>query len=210
MVVPTHLSDVKRRSHSYSHLARAFARRAAVSISCSAVTEHHTALTTKSDSVLNLARGRSLAVSGGAFEEIPMKVNEGIHWIINCTPEFERTVAFFRDSMGLRLAEEGIPVTDKQFTRYALLRLPDGGTLEIVEPADKTISALYAAPVVCFKVDDLAQARRELSGNGAEFVAPIFQAHEHEAWTYFRAPDGHVYQVWSDAMSGEQGAKFTE
>jgi catechol 2,3-dioxygenase-like lactoylglutathione lyase family enzyme len=139
-----------------------------------------------------------------------MKANHGIHWIIDCTPEFERTVALFRDSIGLRLAEEGIPVTDTQFTRYALLRLPDGATLEIVEPANETIRALYAAPVICFKVDDLAQARRELSNKGAEFVTPVFQAQEHMAWTYFRAPDGHVYQIWSDGKSSEQDDTSTQ
>ncbi len=126
-----------------------------------------------------------------------MKVSEGPNWIITCTPEFERTVAFFRDIIGLGLAEAGVPVTDTQFTRYALLRLPDGGTLEIFEPADEAVRALYAAPVVCFHVDDLAQAQRELADNGAEFVAPIFRAQDQVAWTYFRAPDGHVYQIWS-------------
>jgi catechol 2,3-dioxygenase-like lactoylglutathione lyase family enzyme len=157
--------------------------------------------------MLNLERWRPLAAS---LKELPVKVNDGIHWIIDCTPEFDRTVAFFRDIMGLRLAEEGIPVTDTQFARYALLRLPDGGTLEIVEPADEAVGTLYAAPVITFKVDDLAQARRELSGNGVEFVAPIFQVQERVAWTYFRAPDGHVYQIWSDAMSEELGATSTQ
>jgi catechol 2,3-dioxygenase-like lactoylglutathione lyase family enzyme len=127
-----------------------------------------------------------------------MQVSESVNWTINCTPEFEQTVAFFRDLMGLRLVEEGIPVTDTQFSRYALLRLPNGGTLEIVEPTDEAVRALYAAPVVCFKVDDLAQAQHELAGNGAEFVAPIFRARDHMSWTYFRAPDGHVYQIWSE------------
>ena len=126
-----------------------------------------------------------------------MKVSEGPNWIIICTSEFERSVAFFRDIIGLGQAEAGVPVTDTQFTRYALLRLPDGGTLECVEPADDAVRALYAAPVVCFHVDDLAQARRELADNGAEFVAPIFRAPNQMAWTYFRAPDGHVYQIWS-------------
>ncbi|HEV8190100.1 MAG TPA: VOC family protein [Ktedonobacterales bacterium] len=126
-----------------------------------------------------------------------MKVTEGINWVITCTPEFERTVAFFRDIMNLSLVEEGVPVTDMQFTRYALMRLPNGGTLEIVEPANEAISALYAAPVVSFKVEDLAQARRELVDKGAEFVAPIYRAQDHMSWTYFRAPDGHVYQIWS-------------
>jgi catechol 2,3-dioxygenase-like lactoylglutathione lyase family enzyme len=127
-----------------------------------------------------------------------MKVVEGINWIITCTPEFEGTVAFFRDIMGLSMAEEGVPVTDTQFTRYALMRLPNGGTLEIVEPADETVRELYAAPIICFKVDDLAQARHELAGKGVAFVAPIFRAHNHVDWTYFRAPDGHVYQIWSE------------
>lgn len=127
-----------------------------------------------------------------------MQVTEGIDWTIICTSEFERTVAFFRDIRGLSLAEEGIPVTDTQFSRYALLRRPNGGMLEIVEPADETVRALYAAPIVCFKVDDLAQARQELASKGAEFVAPIFRAQDQIGWTYFRALDGHVYQIWSD------------
>jgi catechol 2,3-dioxygenase-like lactoylglutathione lyase family enzyme len=139
-----------------------------------------------------------------------MKVSEGVNWTITCTPEFERTVAFFRDIMGLSLAEEGVPVTDTQFTRYTLLRLPDGGTLEIVEPADEAVGALYAAPVVCFKVDELAQARRELARQGAEFVAPIFRAPDQMAWTYFRAPDGHVYQIWSDPPNADQSGTSTQ
>jgi catechol 2,3-dioxygenase-like lactoylglutathione lyase family enzyme len=139
-----------------------------------------------------------------------MKVSEGVTWVITCTPEFERTVAFFRDIMGLSLAEEGVPVTDTQFTRYALMRLPHGATLEIVEPADEAVGALYAAPVVCFKVDDLTQARHDLAGNGAEFVAPIFRAQDHMSWTYFRAPDGHVYQIWDEAPIPDQGDTSTQ
>jgi len=127
-----------------------------------------------------------------------MKVVEGAHWIITCTPEFERAAAFFHDIMGLSMVEEGIPVTDTQFTRYALMRLPNGGTLEIVEPADEAVRELYAAPVLCLKVDDLDQARQELAGQGVEFVAPTFRAQDHMAWTYFRAPGGHVYQIWSE------------
>lgn len=126
-----------------------------------------------------------------------MKVSEGPNWIITCTPEFERTVAFFRDTVGLSLTETGVPVTDTQFTRYALLRLPDGATLEIVEPADEAVRALYTAPVLCLHVDDLVEAQRELADSGAEFMAPTFRAQDKMSWTYFRAPDGHVYQIWS-------------
>lgn len=132
-----------------------------------------------------------------------MRVIAGTHWIITCTPEFERTVAFFRDIMGLSVVEEGIPVTDTPFTRYMLMSLPSGATLEIVEPADETVRKLYSAPVICFKVDDLGQAQQELADNRAEFVAPTFRAQNHMAWTYFRAPDEHVYQIWSEPADSE-------
>lgn len=130
-----------------------------------------------------------------------MNVTAGANWILTCTTAFDRTVAFFRDRMGLRLTEQGVPVTDTQFTRYALFRLPPGGTLEVVEPADETVSALYRGPIVCFKVDDLAHARDELVSLGVEFVAPIFRAPDQMAWTYFRAPDGQVYQIWSEVRA---------
>ena len=123
-----------------------------------------------------------------------MKITEGINWVFSATPEFERTVAFFGDVMGLSVAEEGIPVTDTQFTRYTLLTLPQGGTLEILEPAEH-MREVYNAVMVSLTVDDIIQARRELEGKGVEFVSPLFRAPDGVGWTYFRAPDGHVYQL---------------
>ena len=63
-----------------------------------------------------------------------MNITEGINWVINCTPHFEQTVAFFRDVLGLSITAEGVPITDTQFTRYVQFTLPIGGVLEIVEP----------------------------------------------------------------------------
>jgi len=48
-----------------------------------------------------------------------MKITEGIHWVLTCTPNFEQTVALFRDVLGLAVTAEGIPTTDLQFTRHA-------------------------------------------------------------------------------------------
>ena len=123
-----------------------------------------------------------------------MKVTEGISWVISCTSNFEQTVAFFRNVMGLAITDEGVPVTDTQFTRYAQIKMSNGVVLEIVEP-DERVRQLYDAPIVSFTVDDVAQARRELEGIQVEFVAPIFSTKEGWGWTYFRAPDGNVYQI---------------
>lgn len=123
-----------------------------------------------------------------------MKVTAGLDWVISCTPDFERSVAFFRDVLGLDVAKEGVPVTDTQFTRYVQFKLPSGGVLEIVEP-DERVRQLYTAPIPSFTVDDLAEACQELERQDVELVAPIFNSGEGWGWTYFRAPDGHIYQL---------------
>lgn len=122
-----------------------------------------------------------------------MKVTEGLNWVITCTTDFEQTVAFFRDVMGLEVTAEGVPVTDIQFTRYAQITLSTG-VLEIVEPAPE-VQQLYAGPIVSFTVDDVCRARRELEDRQIVFVAPIFGTKDGWGWTYFRAPDGNIYQL---------------
>jgi predicted enzyme related to lactoylglutathione lyase len=123
-----------------------------------------------------------------------MKITEGINWVITCTSNFEQTVAFFKDVMGLTVTEEGVPVTDTQFLRYAQIKMPNGVVLEIVEP-DVTVRQLYNAPIISFTVDDVLKARHELEEKQVEFVAPIFDTKKGSGWTYFRAPDGNVYQI---------------
>jgi hypothetical protein len=123
-----------------------------------------------------------------------MRITEGIRWIVTCTPNFDETVAFFCNVMGLGVTEQGVPVTDTQFTRYAQITMPNGVVLEIVEPGEN-VRQLYKAPIVSITVDDVAQARRELEGRKIEFLTPIFDTKNGVGWTYFRAPDGNVYQI---------------
>jgi len=123
-----------------------------------------------------------------------LHVTDGIRWILACTTRFEDTVAFFRDVMGLSVVEDGVPVTDTQFTRYALLKMPNDVVLEIVEPG-ALVRDLYTAPIVSFTVDDVAKARREMESRDVAFVTPIFDTKQGWGWTYFRAPDGNVYQI---------------
>jgi predicted enzyme related to lactoylglutathione lyase len=123
-----------------------------------------------------------------------MRVTKGVEWICTCTTNFNETVAFFSNVMGLPVTEEGVPVTDTQFTRYAQITMPNGVVLEILEPGE-AVRQLYKAPIVSITVDDVAQARRELEGHEVEFLTPIFDTRRGWGWTYFRAPDGNVYQI---------------
>jgi predicted enzyme related to lactoylglutathione lyase len=124
----------------------------------------------------------------------PMNVTEGIRWILACTDQFDAMVAFFRDVMQLPVENEGVPVNDTQFTRYALVKMPNEVVLEIIQPREE-LRELYAGAVVSITVDDVPGARREMEEKGVEFMAPIIYTPEGWGWTYFRAPDGAVYQI---------------
>jgi catechol 2,3-dioxygenase-like lactoylglutathione lyase family enzyme len=125
---------------------------------------------------------------------MPINVTEGVRWILTCTTNFDETVAFFRDVIGLAVNEQGVPVVDTQFSRYALFKMPNDVVLEIVEPGE-AFRDLYKAPIVSITVDDVAGARAELKARQVEFVAPIFDTRQGWGWTYFRAPDGNLYQI---------------
>jgi catechol 2,3-dioxygenase-like lactoylglutathione lyase family enzyme len=118
----------------------------------------------------------------------------GINWILAPSRSFEQSVAFFRDVMGMAATEEGVPVTDTQFSRYAQIKMPNGMVLEIVEP-NEAVAHLYDAPIISLTVDDVAQARRELESRQIEFLTATFDAKQGWGWTYFRAPDGTLYQL---------------
>jgi catechol 2,3-dioxygenase-like lactoylglutathione lyase family enzyme len=118
----------------------------------------------------------------------------GINWILTPTKSCQESAAFFHDVMDMVVTEEGVPVTDTQFSRYAQIRMPNGVVLEFVEPKE-TVAHLYDAPIVSITVDDVAEARRELESRQIEFLTPIFDTKQGLGWTYFRAPEGTLYQL---------------
>jgi hypothetical protein len=118
-----------------------------------------------------------------------MNVDGGVDWILICTDEFDQMVSFYRDVLRLPIAEQGTPVIDRQFTRYALVRMPDV-TLEIVESPNG-----LKGPVVCLTVDDVAQARAEMRARRLEVITPVLSDGQGWGWTYVRSPDGTVYQI---------------
>jgi catechol 2,3-dioxygenase-like lactoylglutathione lyase family enzyme len=114
--------------------------------------------------------------------------------MLSCTTEFEATVAFVRDVLGLAIGREGIAQTDTHFSRYACANLPGGGTLEIVEPSPSA-GQLHSKQILCLTVPDLLEARAEMEQRGAEFASGIF--HEGDlGWIYVQAPGGNIYQIY--------------
>jgi predicted enzyme related to lactoylglutathione lyase len=121
---------------------------------------------------------------------------KGIKWMGVCTQNWDQTLHFFTDMLGLQLCNQGnLSVVEDRRVRYAELAMPDG---DFVEVFDQNLpeSDLFSSPVLGFLVDDVASARSELEAKGVSFIGPIYSGTDW-VWSYFRSPDSQVFQLMS-------------
>jgi catechol 2,3-dioxygenase-like lactoylglutathione lyase family enzyme len=112
---------------------------------------------------------------------------KGFSWVGIATEDFEGSLRFYRDVLGLELWVQG----DGQ----AILKAESGQQLEIFG-RDQREKELTASPVVAFEVDDLDAAREELRSAGIELIGEGGSWNGF-AWQYFRSPDGHIFEIKS-------------
>ena len=112
----------------------------------------------------------------------------GLVWVGVRTAEFDRTLEFFRDVLGVPLTEvsEG----------FGWSQMPNTSKLEIFGPDDRDHTHFTTGPVPEFLVDDLAAAADEFRAAGIELLGEVGGTAE-EGWLHFRAPDGNVYGLTS-------------
>lgn len=112
-----------------------------------------------------------------------MKVR-GLVWAGTRTERFDETVSFFRDVLGVPLAQAA--------PGFAWGSMPDGSQLEVFGPEHHDHDEFGTGPVPEFLVDDLALALEELGDAGVPIVGTPHVTPD-EGWIHFRAPDGNVY-----------------
>ena len=112
---------------------------------------------------------------------------KGFSWVGVGTDDYQRTLSFFTETLGLTVEVEG----DQQ----AMLRVAPGQHLEIFGK-DGRGKTLNAVPTIAFEVDDVILAADALRAGGAEIVGDIGEWEGHQ-WLYFRTPDGHLFEVKS-------------
>ena len=108
-------------------------------------------------------------------------------WVGVSTDDFERSLSFYRDLLGLEVWVQG----DEQ----AILKTTSGQQLEIFG-RDEGEKQLTASPVVAFEVEDLEAAREELRLAGIELIGEVGRWNGF-AWQYFRSPEGHIFELKS-------------
>jgi catechol 2,3-dioxygenase-like lactoylglutathione lyase family enzyme len=118
-------------------------------------------------------------------KEIPMRVL-GYTWAGVRTAALRSAAHFFGDVLGISIVHG-----DKGMVQF---ELPSGQLFEIFGPESRYYP-LHACPVLAFQVEDVRAARKELESRRVEFVTDV-EGNESEAWTYFRGPDGYLYELW--------------
>jgi catechol 2,3-dioxygenase-like lactoylglutathione lyase family enzyme len=110
----------------------------------------------------------------------------GYTWAGVRTAELESAENFFSNVLGLSVVKKG-----KGLVQF---ELPSGQLFELFDIQSRYYQ-LHACPVLGFQVEDLKAARKQLESHGIEFVTNI-EGDQSEAWTYFRGPDGYLYELW--------------
>ena len=113
-----------------------------------------------------------------------MKV-KSFSWVGVATDDFDRSMAFFRDLLGLDVWVQG--------EEQAILKTALGQQLEIFG-RDEEEKLRTRSPVVAFEVDDLETAVEELRRAGVDIIGDMGSWNGF-AWQYFRSPDGHIFEL---------------
>jgi catechol 2,3-dioxygenase-like lactoylglutathione lyase family enzyme len=110
----------------------------------------------------------------------------GYTWAGVRTADLKSAAHFFGDVLGLPFLHEG-----KGMVQF---ELPSGQLFEVFG-SESRFYPLHACPILAFQVEDVRAARKELELQGVEFVTEV-DGDESEAWSYFRGPDGYLYELW--------------
>jgi len=110
----------------------------------------------------------------------------GYTWAGVRTDDLKSTTHFFAEVLGFSVIHK-----DDGLVQF---EMPSGQLFEVFGSTSRYYQ-LHACPVLAFQVEDVRAARKELESRGVEFITDV-DGNQSEAWTYFRGPDGHLYELW--------------
>ena len=120
-----------------------------------------------------------------------MPTLESIGQIAITTHDLPRSVAFYREALGLEYLFEAGPLA---FFRCGEVRIM------LAVPENEEVD--HPSSIVYFRVSDIAAAREELVGRGVPFDDEphlIARMPDHELWmTFFRDPDRNLLGLMSE------------
>lgn len=112
---------------------------------------------------------------------------KGIIWVGSAVDDRRAVTAFFSNHLGLSVQTD-VP-------GFTQLSLENGDRLELFGPDSVEHDHLDTGPVAGFWVEDIEAAHRELRRAGVDDVTDLERGADGHRWFYFRAPDGHYYEL---------------
>ena len=120
----------------------------------------------------------------------------GLHHVTAIAADLERTIAFYRDVLGLGVVQDG-PSDDDPRARHVWFAMPEGelvSFLEYPQLPEPVIGpgATHHFAFVVETAEELGAWRDYLRGRGLETSEVLDRGPFHSV--YLRAPDGHVVE----------------
>lgn len=118
------------------------------------------------------------------------------NWVGMLTEDFEETIHFFSEVLGLSLEYRD---EAKIITHF---RLPSGQLLEIYGPSNrqrKEKYQLFNGPVLGFEVEDVGAARQEMVAKGVRFITEVERDPSGDAWAFFLGPEEMLFTIQQPA-----------
>ena len=148
-----------------------------------------------------LRRDPLLAVQGGRFVEIPLKVAEIDHLVLRCRDQ-ARMVDFYTRLLGLK--------EERRLERIGLIQLRAGASmLDLVPMAEARVESARNVDHFCFGIDaaDLNAVARYLRGHSVEIMgepAERYGARGMGTSIYVRDPEGNVVELKQMPSTGTE------
>ena len=113
----------------------------------------------------------------------------GFSWAGVVFADFDGAVQFFQDVMAMPLDRRD------DVKQVAQFWLPKRHLFEVFGPNNRWAD-LMPHPTIAFEIDDVRAVREELEGQEVEFITEVEVTSANEAFTYFRGPDGLIFEIW--------------
>lgn len=138
--------------------------------------------------------------TGGSPPPVRQMRIRGIHHVTAISSDITRTVAFYRDLLGMTLIKEGVNIDDPSAKHFYFGDAEGApGTVltfmeyQAMEPATIGTGATHHIALRVSSQDELAAWRDYLASHGVECTPVMDRTYFHSI--YFKDPDGHVLEL---------------
>ena len=121
---------------------------------------------------------------------------DSIEWIILLTDHYDKSLEFYKETLGLHLQREAL---DEKFAQFQLKNncyLAVYGRKEMEKLLGKKKAGRPGGAIYAFaETENVDKTAKELKAKGVTFIKEPFTQSWGQRTAYFSDPDGHIWQI---------------